>query len=148
MVELLGATDSRESQTEARTRTSRSRHRPASSISAPAQPLRGDGDRLRRTGRPRAPPHLRGLREAAEAGPTGPGADPKASAPARFVPCPLGRGLELREAPARDPGLRGRGRGSSAEPARPSCPVLLPLLWSCSGIFTDVSEHLRCSHCP
>lgn len=44
---------------------------------------------------------------------------PNASAPACLVPAPppRGRGLVAREAPACDPGHRGRGRGSSAEPA-------------------------------
>lgn len=127
MVELLGAADSREAQTEARTKPSQSRHWPAGGISVPARPLRADGDRLRRMGLPLAQRHLSDLREVAAAGPTGPGAGPDASAPAHLVsrPAPPGRGLVLREAPARDPGHRGRGRGSSAEPAPPSCPARL-----------------------
>lgn len=119
MVQLPGAADSREAQTEARTKPSQSRHQPASSISAPARPLRGDGDRLRRTGRTRAPRRRRRLREAAAAGPTGPGTGARMLVRLRasYPPRPLGgRGLLAREAPARDPGYRGRGRGSSAEP--------------------------------
>lgn len=69
MVELLDAADSREVQTEAKTKPSQSRHQPAGGISAPTRPLWGDGDRLRRTGRPRAPRRQRPLHQAAAAGP-------------------------------------------------------------------------------
>lgn len=121
---MLGAADSREAQTEARTRPSQSRHWPAGGISVPPRPLRADGDRLRRMGPPLAQRHLSDLREVAAAGPTGPGAGPDASAPAYLVsrPAPRGRGLVLREAPARDPGHRGRGRRSAQSQHRPAAP--------------------------
>lgn len=106
VVQLPGAADSREAPTAARTKPSQSRHQPTSSISAPARPLRGDGDRLRRTGRPQAlrRRRRRRLREAAAAGPRGPGTGRGGGA---------GMLLRLR---ASDPPPRGAGPAGSRGP--------------------------------
>ena len=153
-VALPGAAGPREAQTAPRTRPSHSRERLGGGISAPEQPLQGDGDRFRQ-GRaaPAACPSSETQERSEEvvaAAQAGPGASAST--------------------PARDPGHSGRSPDSSTAPAPPSGPARLvdllagsggpahlakrlavahrPSKTGAQGLFPGVLKDFRCNHCP
>lgn len=149
MVKLLGAADSAEAQTEDRTRPKQSRHHPPGGISSPARPLRGDGDRRRPMGRPRAPRRRRPLREAAAAGPNGrsTAAGMLVRLRASCLPRPRGGASWLARPRRVTRPLRAgqRGRGASAEQRGAADPPGSKTGWGATPLQRSCPENLSSS---